>query len=123
MGNTALFAFNNQTVYQLEESGRSFTKDGIYILFSALAKAYNTEIDRKAVFPVRLFAGLPLLIFTLMLMESYLDTNAGVFGLIGFLILGLYLSKWTQQPIENLLISKIKSGRLNMPDIFFIWFL
>lgn len=85
-----------------------FTKDGIYILFSALAKAYNTEIDRKAVFPVRLFAGLPLLIFTLMLMESYLDTNAGVFGLIGFLILGLYLSKWTQQPIENLLISKIK---------------
>ncbi|MGB5026798.1 MAG: hypothetical protein WBO44_15700 [Saprospiraceae bacterium] len=85
-----------------------FTKDGIYILFSALARAYNTAMDGKAVFPVRHFAGLPLLIFTLMLMESYLDTNTGVIGLIGFLILGLYLSKWTQDPIENLITSKIK---------------
>ena len=59
-----------------------FPEEGIYALFSKLAIAYNSKVDEKEVFPIRNFAGLPFLIFTLMLIESYIDTNTGIAGLI-----------------------------------------
>ena len=86
-----------------------FPEEGIYALFSKLAIAYNSKVDEKEVFPIRNFAGLPFLIFTLMLIESYIDTNTGIAGLIGFIILGLYLSKWTQNPIGELIKKVLKN--------------
>lgn len=86
-----------------------FPEEGIYVLFSKLAIAYNSKVDEKEVFPIRNFAGLPFLIFTLMLIESYIDTNTGIAGLIGFIILGLYLSKWTQNPIGELIKKLLKN--------------
>lgn len=89
--------------------GAPFPEEGIYSLFSALAVAYNNEVDGKKVFPIRNFAGLPLLIFTMMLIESYLETNSGAAGLIGFIFLGLFFSRWTVIPFEKLITKIFKT--------------
>lgn len=92
-------------------AGDPFPQEGIYALFSALAKSYNYEVDGKRVYPVRHFAGLPLLIFTVMLMEEYLKTDWGFWGIVIVLISGLYISIWT----NNLLGKVIQLILRNKP--------